>query len=190
MDEKSLMRKKLRARRALFVQPSERNVKDIHHTLRSHLSRLCADLIGGEGAVWSYVARGDEAPAEMERPLAFPRIEGEDLEFYIPKSKEAMKENAYGILEPQVFGSRRSEKPQVILVPGLGFDRRGGRLGSGKGFYDRLLRKNSRAIRVGVAYSVQVTDENLPTESHDQNMDWVVTENFILQCEGRDEKWK
>lgn len=70
----------------------------------------------------------------------------------------------------------------IVVVPGSVFDRRGGRLGYGGGFYDRFLsEKAPRAIRIGLAYELQMTSE-VPTQSHDQFMDYVVTEKRIYTC--------
>jgi len=78
----------------------------------------------------------------------------------------------------------------VFLVPGLAFDRRGGRVGHGRGWYDRLLcaparsaeRPGSRpSTRVGLAFEFQVLPE-IPVEKHDVCMDWVVTENESIAC--------
>lgn len=70
----------------------------------------------------------------------------------------------------------RETTPGWYLVPGLGFDFSGARLGRGKGFYDQYLRHNV-GIKVGVAWSGQIL-ENVPVESHDCHMDYIITENF------------
>jgi len=68
----------------------------------------------------------------------------------------------------------------VVLVPGVAFDRRGGRLGFGGGYYDRLL-PTTPALRVGVTYDECLADA-LPCDEHDQRMDWIVTpsETFAI----------
>ena len=67
----------------------------------------------------------------------------------------------------------------VILVPGLAFDRNGGRMGFGKGYYDRLL-ESSKAVKIGLCYDFQIL-EKIPTESHDVPMNFVITEKEILE---------
>ena len=67
---------------------------------------------------------------------------------------------------------------KVILVPGLAFDRNGGRMGFGKGYYDRLL-ESSNAVKIGLCYDFQIL-EKIPTESHDVPMNFVITEKEIL----------
>ncbi|WP_456433633.1 5-formyltetrahydrofolate cyclo-ligase [Thermosulfuriphilus sp.] len=80
-----------------------------------------------------------------------------------------------GILEPHPGLSEADQAPELIFVPGVAFDCHGGRLGYGGGYYDRLLMDYPLAIRVGLAFSVQVV-ERLPLEEHDQLVDFLVTE--------------
>ncbi|MDB5048656.1 MAG: 5-formyltetrahydrofolate cyclo-ligase, partial [Fibrobacteres bacterium] len=66
-----------------------------------------------------------------------------------------------------------------VLIPGLCFDNRGGRLGKGLGFYDRYLAGN-RALRAGLGFDVLITQKNLTLDPHDQLMDAVVSEKRLL----------
>lgn len=68
--------------------------------------------------------------------------------------------------------------PTLLLVPLLAFDRRGGRLGYGGGYYDRTLaalRQQGSVLAVGIAYRAQEFPE-LPLDAFDQRLDWIVTE--------------
>jgi 5-formyltetrahydrofolate cyclo-ligase len=65
-------------------------------------------------------------------------------------------------------------------VPGLAFDRRGGRLGRGKGYYDRFLLETS-GLRVGICFEDQVV-EKIPGEAHDLRMDFLITPAGIFPC--------
>ncbi|HZT22676.1 MAG TPA: 5-formyltetrahydrofolate cyclo-ligase [Verrucomicrobiae bacterium] len=67
----------------------------------------------------------------------------------------------------------------LVLVPGVAFDRHGRRLGRGKGFYDRLL-QNTRVIKCAVAFDEQMV-EAIPAEAHDVRMDFVVTPTQCLE---------
>ncbi len=96
-----------------------------------------------------------------------------------------------GLLEPSMAvrsDPRRMVPPEsvdLILVPGLGFDRAGGRLGHGKGYYDRLLREAGRdPLRVGLAFECQMVAE-LPVTPIDEPMDLVVTEAAVYRVSGR-----
>lgn len=69
----------------------------------------------------------------------------------------------------------------VVIVPGLAFDVRGGRLGRGGGWYDRYLpRLRADAVKIGVAWESQIV-ERVPVEAHDVQMDWVVTEGRAVE---------
>ena len=84
--------------------------------------------------------------------------------------------------EPRQCGDRadRGSRPRLdlIIVPAVAFDRRGNRLGRGKGFYDRLLQK-AKCPKIGIAYHFQLLDE-IPAEPHDIPMDKIITEQGIL----------
>lgn len=69
---------------------------------------------------------------------------------------------------------------EVIILPGSVFDRQGGRLGYGGGFYDRFIANQApQAIRIGLAFELQVTD-SLPLLAHDQRLHTLVTEERVL----------
>jgi 5-formyltetrahydrofolate cyclo-ligase len=92
---------------------------------------------------------------------------------------ERLIRHRFGMLEPA------PSLPQVdpsdldlVLVPGVAFDRRGGRLGFGGGYYDRLLPMTT-ALRVGVTYDQTLVDR-LPVQEHDQLVQWIVTPTQIL----------
>ena len=84
-----------------------------------------------------------------------------------------------GIFEPAPKHQKKiaASKIDYVLVPGVAFDRRGGRLGMGGGFYDRLLPHIPGAVFVGLTFSAQVVTGRLPSEAHDMKVHSVVTEN-------------
>ncbi len=70
----------------------------------------------------------------------------------------------------------------LVIIPGSVFDKSGGRLGYGGGYYDRLLTNEApEAVRVGIAFELQLVDR-VPVEPHDQFMDFVVTEENLYDC--------
>ena len=68
---------------------------------------------------------------------------------------------------------------EAILLPGSVFDLRGGRFGYGGGYYDRFLERNPQALRIGLAFDLQVV-ERAPLSAHDQLLDLVVTESRVI----------
>ena len=93
-------------------------------------------------------------------------------------STSALAHGAYGIYEPTVIKRADENDMDVIITPGLAFDKRGGRMGFGKGYYDRLFEKTN-ALRIALCYDFQLLDE-IPTEPHDAPMDIIVTEKRVL----------
>lgn len=71
------------------------------------------------------------------------------------------------------------DKIEIILLPGSVFDERGGRFGYGGGYYDRFLAQVPRAIRIGLAFDLQII-EKAPLEDHDELLDLIVTEKRVI----------
>jgi 5-formyltetrahydrofolate cyclo-ligase len=91
----------------------------------------------------------------------------------------------HGIPEPAA-AMRTAVQPSEIelaLIPGTAFDRQGGRLGFGGGYFDRLLAEMSNARRLALAYSVQLHPWPLPLETHDVPMHLIVTEKEIISVQ-------
>ena len=99
--------------------------------------------------------------------------------------KEKLQKSHIGTYEP--LRTNKTIFPQVIVVPMLMFDRKLNRLGYGAGYYDKLIstlkrhfdKKQKNFITIGLAYSEQET-KSIPYESHDQKLDFIVTEKEIL----------
>ncbi len=97
---------------------------------------------------------------------------------------EELTEGSFGILEPRAKFIRLipPERVELLMVPGVAFDRRGYRLGFGKGCYDRLLKAMPpQAASIGLAYSFQVVDR-VPTEEGDEPVGWLITEKGVVDC--------
>ena len=99
--------------------------------------------------------------------------------------KEKLQKSHIGTYEP--LRTNKTILPQIIVVPMLMFDRKLNRLGYGAGYYDKLIstlkryfdKKQKNFITIGLAYSEQET-KTIPYESHDQRLDFIVTEKEIL----------
>ncbi len=92
-----------------------------------------------------------------------------------------LKKGYAGILEPdgKIYPV---EKIEVVVVPAVAFDIHGHRLGYGKGYYDRLLKK-IKGLKVGLAYDFQIVDK-LPVEPHDIPVDLIITPTRIINTKG------
>ena len=139
--------------------------------------------------VAAYVALDDEAPtrAILERVLAsgrvllLPRIAEGGLEFAAAGGLAALRRSSLGVLEPdRSCPAFALAAPDLVLVPGIAFDRRGGRLGRGAGHYDRALAQLERGVvAIGVGFSFQLVDA-VPMAPLDRRVAGVVTENGLL----------
>lgn len=109
-----------------------------------------------------------------------------EMDAYCVEAAGQLLQGRYGIWEPNQAVTRRlaPEEVAVILVPGLYFTSKdGARLGRGGGYFDRYLARTTAAtLKVGVALDWQVVD-SLPLESHDQRMDWLITETQVIRCQ-------
>lgn len=106
-----------------------------------------------------------------------PRVNGVNLEL-LPYDESRLEIGSFHIEEPKGDELHPVEEMELIIVPGVAFDKKGRRLGRGKGFYDRLL-ADSKASKIGIAYEFQLMDE-LPAEEHDIPMDFVITESTTI----------
>ncbi|MBI2077501.1 MAG: 5-formyltetrahydrofolate cyclo-ligase [Euryarchaeota archaeon] len=130
---------------------------------------------GSEVDTWPLMTAAHEAG----RLVALPRMEGKELALHEYRPGDTLAANAVGIPEPSVSSPRvKLDAADVVVVPGLAFDRRGHRLGYGGGYYDRLLRTSPHAYRIGLAYAFQLVDR-LPSMHHDEPLDAVVTDSGV-----------
>lgn len=112
-----------------------------------------------------------EALAKAGARLALPRMTGHDLALHAHEAGDPLRTGPFGILEPAPDAPLVT--PSIILAPLLAFDTAGGRLGYGKGFYDRLFAAHPEALRVGVAFAVQKVGA-VPREAHDARLHMVL----------------
>lgn len=108
-----------------------------------------------------------------------PRVNGVNLEI-LPYDEQRLELGSFHIEEPTGENPVDPDDIELIVVPAVAFDRRGTRLGRGKGFYDRLLATTS-ATTIGVGYDFQLIDE-VPAEPHDVPMNMVVTQTSVILC--------
>ena len=117
-------------------------------------------------------------------------VDGE-LELFWLENMEELELGMYRILEPKnelrTLESKRLQPTDLdlVMVPGVAFDRTGGRTGHGKGYYDKLL-QHARldAPLIALAFECQMF-EKIPAENHDIYMDKIVTEDAVYTGKGR-----
>ena len=125
--------------------------------------------------------------------ICFPVIEGNQLAFYTNK-ENLWRKNSFNIKEPVSKEKNRValKDISVFFLPGLAFDRNGGRLGRGQAYYDKTLSSiqqspidspwnwNKQALFIGVAFTEQIHSKALPLSRYDILMSCIVTDQFVL----------
>ena len=188
--EKRELRRKLRA---LFKTMTDAEVGDAS-------SRACAllrqqSVWKAARAVFFYAAMPGEinlSPLLEEglragKIIALPRFMAETGDYAAFQIRDAARDcapGAFGITEPTAqCASFPLKRLDLALVPGVGFDLAGRRLGRGRGFYDRLLAQFS-GIKCGVAFDGQLV-ERIPEERHDMRMNCILTPTRWLEIPGQ-----
>lgn len=179
-DNKNTLRRIMRAKRAA-ISRSQKQIMD---------EQLCRQLLllpfyPEAKRILTYVSMEQEADTRQvirralddKKEVAVPLCMGEGrMDFYRIESPSELKPGTMGIDEPSPHPQRLVEGGQgIMLVPGLAFDRSGGRLGWGGGYYDRYMALHPGLIRIGYGYSFQMVD-HLPMEEHDICLDGLLTE--------------
>jgi 5-formyltetrahydrofolate cyclo-ligase len=174
-------------------------------TDKDSLSRAICDRFAAlpeysaAGAVMLYIGVRSEvrtqpllsAAVAQGKRVVVPYCVGNELELFLLESLDELAPGIYGIPEPRpdllALPGKRVDPAQIdlVMVPGVAFDRRGGRLGHGKGYYDRFLpRLRPDALAVGVAFECQLVPE-VPMLPGDVFMDLVITEKAVYPGRGR-----
>ena len=186
-EEKSRIRTILRGRKDA-MDPKDRLEK----------SRvICKNLLGlirdGE-TVMAYTSKEKEvntvplitALLKRGNPVVVPIIVKEDVSLRLSYLRDlsVLVPSTFGVPEP--IGSEIPVAPgdvDTIILPMLGFDRTGGRIGYGAGYYDRFLEKNPNLRKIGIAFTCQEI-EKLPVDEKDSPMDSIITENGVVFSHG------
>jgi len=190
--EKQRLRRAMRLRLAQ-VTPSEANAAGVsiaEHLVHTDLWRLAS-------RVALFASRADEADmsplAERAltdaKPVLLPRIlTTGTLEFASLHPHVGLLEGRFGVLEPpEDSPGLELTSDDLVLVPGLAFDRQGGRLGRGRGYYDRglAIRRESESgpLLIGVGFAFQLV-ERVPMTALDVRLDGLVSELGLIGTEG------
>lgn len=108
--------------------------------------------------------------------VALPKVTDDGLVFREWRAGEALVRGGFGLSEPR--DDLPPLDPTALIVPLAAFDRRGQRIGYGRGYYDQAIERLGRVypvLTIGIAFSVQEIDE-VPAEAHDQPLDHLITE--------------
>ena len=187
-EKKRLRSLLLHQRRNLSAQVVNEHSQRIFVHLRSFPLFLAARTLV------LYSAEADEVQTEaiweqavrLNKKVYYPRITPDraDLEFVRRLPGVPLIPGVFNI--PIPLGNETLSELQatdVVLTPGVGFDREGGRLGRGKGYYDRAFRGVLRvALRVALAYECQIILK-VPTSALDERVHYLITETGVCSCQ-------
>ena len=118
---------------------------------------------------------------EQGKRVFLPALRAGDIEAVEHVPGGVLVPSGYGPTEPGGYRAVNPEILDLVLVPGLAFDRSGHRIGYGGGHFDRFLRRSTRAVRIGLAFHQQLVDE-LPHDEGDEPMDLVMTDLETIEC--------
>jgi len=138
-------------------------------------------------AFWSFGSEVETAPLiarlrSRGTTVALPRIEGNDVVPVVATPGARMSATSFGAMEPAEGRVLDVAELDLVVVPGVAFDRSCGRVGYGGGYYDRLLgERRAGAAAIAIAFGLQVVDR-VPSGAVDRRLDGVVTETEVIRC--------
>jgi 5-formyltetrahydrofolate cyclo-ligase len=137
---------------------------------------------GPVAAYWPIRSEADPRPAAALLrargcAILLPCVMADRLVFRMWEEDDALVKGELGMMEPTT--AARALAPATLLVPLAAFDRRGHRIGYGKGFYDRALATLGRVTTIGIAFATQEIPL-IPDEPHDHPLVFVVTEQETI----------
>ncbi|MDE6176295.1 MAG: 5-formyltetrahydrofolate cyclo-ligase [Paramuribaculum sp.] len=183
--KKDDIRRKVAACKSLLSSEDKERAAD---ALFARIEQMAAFMMADNILV--YHSLPDELPTHRfidrwhgRKNFYLPRVNGVNLDIF-PYDRTRLHLGAFRIEEPDGDIPTPLSEIELIIVPGIAFDRNGRRVGRGKGFYDRLLR-DSTATKVGIGYDFQFIADDIESESHDVDMDIVVTENRCVVVHNR-----
>lgn len=178
------IRLRIKARKAL-LNDDERRLAAEH--VFSFLEKTAAFMMSD--AILMYHSLPDELSTlsfidkwQSRKRFFLPRVNGVNLEI-LPYDRMKLHLGAFNIEEPTGDDTTDMSEIEMVVVPAVAYDRRGNRVGRGKGYYDRLL-KDTKAIKVGVAYDFQLVDD-IDIDPFDVAVDYVITEHGIIRSSRR-----
>lgn len=177
--EKSEIRRKIKAMRQMLSEVEKINASE---EVFARLEKTAAFLMADN--VLMYHSLPDELSTHAflkkwggRKHFYLPRVNGVNLDI-LPYDESRLELGSFHIEEPTGENCVDPSQIELMIVPAVAYDRKGNRLGRGKGFYDRLL-GDVTATKIGVGYEFQLLDE-LPAESHDVPMDMIITQTTTI----------
>lgn len=177
---KSDIRRRIKARKTILDDAERSNAaRDVFSRLEQTAAFMLADRI------LMYHSLPDELSTHefihrwaARKHFYLPRVNGVNLDI-LPYDESHLSLGSFHIEEPTGDDTTNIDDIELIVVPAVAFDRKGNRVGRGKGYYDRLL-ADSKATKIGVGYDFQLIEEGIDADPHDVQMDVVITESHHI----------
>lgn len=178
MMTKEEIRRYIKNRKALLGDDERSSAA---HSVFERLESLAAFKMADRILMYNSLADELSTRLFMERwqhdkHFLLPRVNGPDLDV-LPYDRTRTHLGAFHIEEPDGDDVVDISTIDLVVVPGVAFDRQGNRVGRGKGYYDRLLAR-MKATTVGVGFDFQLVDD-IPGEPHDIKIDIIITPRAI-----------
>ena len=182
-DKSFLRNKSLLLRKKKYLTVKKFNYNLIFRLIRKHFHGKKITIGGYYPSSYEVnILKFLEDASKKKFKITLPVIKSSNkMSFKSWVFKEPLYVNKFGILEPK--NSKKKTIPDLIMVPLVAFDNRLNRIGYGKGYYDRSLKKTNKikknAISLGIAYSFQKC-QKIPTNKQDFKLDYIFTEKGII----------
>ena len=180
ISEKELIREKIKKKKQQLTDKE----KEIEAANVFEKIEALPEFINAHN-IMIYWSMPDELPTHdfiirwsKKKTMLLPVVKGEDMLIKPFSTKEELKQGSLGIWEPDTQ-KEYLNSIDLVIVPGVAFDRNKSRLGRGKGYYDRYF-INKRIVKIGVCFDFQLL-ESIPIDSFDIKMDKVVTNSFLIE---------
>jgi 5-formyltetrahydrofolate cyclo-ligase len=177
--KEELRRKGLRQRSSM----PEKEVKEKGRKIQEKI----LEITDRDDTVMTYVSYRNEVETDLliekllerNQALVVPKTSGDEMKAFRIQSMEELEENSKGIREPKDAEQISKASIDICIIPGVKFDRKGNRIGYGKGYYDRFL-ENFQGQKIGLTYQ-KLMEEKIPTDEWDIQMDKIITEENVYR---------
>ncbi|MBQ9988729.1 MAG: 5-formyltetrahydrofolate cyclo-ligase [Clostridia bacterium] len=167
------------------------SIPEQEHQVESSMVRQHAYMLPqlkNSKVIFVYASKGDEVDTwplidwllRSNKTVLLPMIKGDEMiaaEYY---PDDILTSNRYGVLEPDPQYEVDPSTIEVAFVPGLAFDEKGNRVGTGGGYYDKFLARIP-CVKVGMCFDKQIVEQIEP-EEHDVRMDAIATNKRLILC--------
>ena len=179
MDKDLLRKKNMNIRDSLDAS----EVEMLSHKICERLRQL--DEYKKSDVFLMFYPKGNEVRLNelfTENEVYLPKTVRKDMTFHRYTGEEDLVKARFGIMEPSSLEVPDYDKNIFMIIPGLCFDRSGGRVVYGGVFYDRFLEKykDKNIFKAAVAFDFQIISEDIPTEEFDIKPDMIVTESEVI----------